>query len=534
MTAKQPAAATATASRVQPSSLLQRRLPVSGPALAAGPSPRPLARSSSPLPPGEGPGVRAALPTTLSVPAPLLSAPITLQPKLTVNTPGDKYEQEADRVADMVMRMPEPTNQRECATYGAKSPTAGECSDRKKKQGLGGTLQRLSTHGDSAAGMAAPPIVNRVLASSGQPLSSSTRSFFESRFGRDLSSVRVHQGNQAQESARSVQARAYTVGHNIVLGAGESAAPSALMAHELTHVFQQTSGSVSGILSRAPDPTDLSKIDGSIISKLRKALDDWMSGAKNLDPKVYSLGLDLFQFALDIIGVVEPTPIADGVNAVISVARGDWWGAAFSGLGMIPYVGDLAKAGKLGKYAKSMAQAIELASKSPQVAKMLRPVMEVLADALRSAEKHLPSKVAATVSSMRSQLDTFLTQGAKAAAHSPRAPIIDPNKFKYLFGEVGNARSLQNASELKRIGLHNTDEGVEVLTTHLSHVAQDPSNVVREFQKVLPDGTVINQEVRESLLAGPGGFIRLESSWEILADGTRKFTTLIPSTPKLK
>lgn len=77
--------------------------------------------------------------------------PIRLQTKLTVNTPGDKYEQEADRVADIVMRMPEPTVQRECETCGGKSLTGGECPECNKKiQGLTGTLQRLSTQGDSA------------------------------------------------------------------------------------------------------------------------------------------------------------------------------------------------------------------------------------------------------------------------------------------------------------------------------------------------------------------------------------------------
>ena len=193
-----------------------------------------------------------------------------IQTKLAINEPGDSYEQEADRVADMVMRMPEPTVQRECATCGGKSLTGGECPEcTKKKQGLGGTLQRLSTHRDSAAGMAAPPIVSQVLSSSGQPLPADTRAFMEQRFGHDFSRVRVHADAAAEQSARDVNAHAYTVGHNIVFGAGQFApgtsAGRRLMAHELTHVVQQSGseGSRAGrgvgpgdpavVLQRAPD-----------------------------------------------------------------------------------------------------------------------------------------------------------------------------------------------------------------------------------------------------------------------------------------
>lgn len=168
-----------------------------------------------------------------------------IQTKLAINEPGDSFEQEADRVADMVMRMPEPTVQRECATCGGKSLTDSECPEcEKKKQGLGGTLQRLSTLGDSAAGMAAPPIVSQVLSSSGQPLPAHTRAFMEERFGHDFSRVRVHADAAAEQSARDVNAHAYTVGHNIVFGAGQFApgtsAGRRLMAHELTHVVQQS------------------------------------------------------------------------------------------------------------------------------------------------------------------------------------------------------------------------------------------------------------------------------------------------------
>ncbi len=88
-----------------------------------------------------------------------------------------------------------------------------------------------------------PPIVHEVLRSPGQPLDEATRAFMEPRFGHDLSRVRVHTNAKAAESARAVNALAYTVGRDVVFGSGQFApgtvAGQRLLAHELTHVVQQ-------------------------------------------------------------------------------------------------------------------------------------------------------------------------------------------------------------------------------------------------------------------------------------------------------
>ncbi len=95
-----------------------------------------------------------------------------------------------------------------------------------------------------------PPIVHDVLRSPGQPLDAATRAFFEPRFGMDFSAVRMHTDAKAAESAQAVNALAYTVGHEVVFGAGQYAPQSAegrrLIAHELTHTIQhgETSGGV--------------------------------------------------------------------------------------------------------------------------------------------------------------------------------------------------------------------------------------------------------------------------------------------------
>ena len=102
--------------------------------------------------------------------------------------------------------------------------------------------------------IAAPPIVHEVLRSPGHPLDQGTRSFFESRLGRDFSQVRVHTDATAARSAREVDALAFTVGRDIVFGSGQfkAGAPAGdrLLAHELAHVIQQDGAKVHRTLQR--------------------------------------------------------------------------------------------------------------------------------------------------------------------------------------------------------------------------------------------------------------------------------------------
>jgi hypothetical protein len=94
------------------------------------------------------------------------------------------------------------------------------------------------------------PVKDVVGSGGGQPLETSTRHFMESRFGNDFGGVRVHTDARASDSAKAVQAHAYTVGNDIVFQSGhyapETDAGRHMLAHELTHVVQQRSGPVSG------------------------------------------------------------------------------------------------------------------------------------------------------------------------------------------------------------------------------------------------------------------------------------------------
>lgn len=128
--------------------------------------------------------------------------------------------------------------QRKCACGGTPGPT-GECEECRKKR-----LQRKERNEPGIrSGSTVPPIVDEVLRSPGQPLNFGTRTFFESRFGHDLSKVRVHANTAANQSADAVKAQAYTVGSNVVFASGQYApstpAGKRLLAHELVHTIQQ-------------------------------------------------------------------------------------------------------------------------------------------------------------------------------------------------------------------------------------------------------------------------------------------------------
>ena len=94
-----------------------------------------------------------------------------------------------------------------------------------------------------------PPIVSEVVGSMGEPLDAAARALMEPRFGRDLSTVRIHNDFRSAQSARAVDALAYTVGKHVVFGAGQYSPASdpgqELIAHELTHVLQQSAGAAA-------------------------------------------------------------------------------------------------------------------------------------------------------------------------------------------------------------------------------------------------------------------------------------------------
>ena len=152
------------------------------------------------------------------------------------------------------------------------TPRLVEDSERDKEKL---TLQRSPmSHNEP---FTVPPIVDEVLQSPGQPLDPATRAYMEPRFGHDFSKVRVHTDAKAAESVRAVNARAYTVGKDVVFGEGQYAprtdAGRHLIAHELAHTIQQQGSLHLQRQRAAASPSDLETMLDTAISIVQLALD---------------------------------------------------------------------------------------------------------------------------------------------------------------------------------------------------------------------------------------------------------------------
>ena len=239
-----------------------------------------------------------------------------MQAKLAVSHPQDSFEQEADRVAEQVMRMPTPVA---LQPVGAIQRVAADGRD----------VHRFSTASDVPAVDAATEQSIQSLSGRGSPLPDSVRSFMEPRFDADFSTVRVHTDVHAQTLARSVNAQAFTVGRDVVFDAGHYSPATdsgkRLLAHELTHVVQQSAvrrldrkpattdwvvqrsaDGESGRVSAIPRPTLLSAARGSDPHKdpfkPGRTIEDWANGTidvSTLQPSELQLAIDELHQWLD-------------------------------------------------------------------------------------------------------------------------------------------------------------------------------------------------------------------------------------------
>jgi Domain of unknown function (DUF4157) len=201
---------------------------------------------------------------------------VGVQAKLTIGQPNDKYEQEADRVAEQVMGMSEEKVQGAAAAGDEEEelqakpmvskiqrevlPEEEEGIQAKRSSG------RFESRGDFESRLSGSK-------SGGSPLPEDVRSFMEPRFGADFSGVRVHTGSEAVQMNQEVGAQAFAPGQDVYFGAGKGPGKDALTAHELTHVVQQTSQSPhTAPLQRTPSrvASSSSPPPGNLASQIKK------------------------------------------------------------------------------------------------------------------------------------------------------------------------------------------------------------------------------------------------------------------------
>jgi outer membrane protein OmpA-like peptidoglycan-associated protein len=187
--------------------------------------------------------------------------PGVIQRKLAIGQTDDPLEHEADRVADQVMRMPAPVS----GLSSAPPQVSQKCAACEEESRVGGGPLRRQQAVPSAIHdhREAPPIVHEALRAPGMPIPTHALADMEQRFGHDFRRVRIHSGSRAEASARAVGALAYTAGHDIVFSDGhyqpETDNGRRLLAHELTHVLQQSEGDGGKCqLQRQPAPATTS------------------------------------------------------------------------------------------------------------------------------------------------------------------------------------------------------------------------------------------------------------------------------------
>jgi hypothetical protein len=163
-----------------------------------------------------------------------------IQPKLTINQPNDVYEQEADAVADSVMRMADKTSD---PLFFQPVPVSISSIQRKCAACEEEDKVRMKSDALASGATTAPSSVDNAISSGGQPLDKSTKNFMESRMGYDFSNVKIHNDSSAHRSSKEINALAFTHGNHIVFGSGQyqpnTNSGKKLLAHELAHVVQQ-------------------------------------------------------------------------------------------------------------------------------------------------------------------------------------------------------------------------------------------------------------------------------------------------------
>ena len=257
-----------------------------------------------------------------------------LQTKLTVNTPGDIFEHEADRVADQVMRTeaahpvapqisPLLQDQESVQSAEELQTARNETAERLQRQELEEEEEELQTKrlqrqenieeeeeelqakrlqrqeaaeeeeeelqtksaGGSSSAASRPGFARMLRAETagGAPLDREARAFFEPRFGRDLGDVRIHTGGRAASLSRDINARAFTHQRHVYFGAGAYDAKSTegrrLIAHELTHTVQQAGSTPN------PHPQTIGPF-GPAASAAEVSADDFASGLPAAHPGI--------------------------------------------------------------------------------------------------------------------------------------------------------------------------------------------------------------------------------------------------------
>ncbi|HEX8145842.1 MAG TPA: hypothetical protein VF591_01465 [Pyrinomonadaceae bacterium] len=267
-------------------------------------------------------------------------------------------------------------------------------------------------------------------------------------------------------------------------------------------------------------------------------------------PEQRELILDLTQMGLDIAGILDPTPISDGSNGVISLFRGDLLGAGISAVGFIPYLGDIAKLGKVKKWAKVIERVVDMARADARFGDFVRFGMKKIKGLLDSIPlDRLPRPMREAVEKLKAKVDDFFGGPAPTPNTTPptppKAPKTGPEPPKVDRVRVGDV-DLPATTEMSvqdklyrylldpehpaggpkakwfREALGFTRENMDDLARQITF---DPAKAVQTA--VTPNGVKYNQVIR--ITGANGRQIDVTFAWIRNQDGVVRLVTSIPT-----
>jgi hypothetical protein len=201
---------------------------------------------------------------------------LSIQRKLSIGAVDDPLEQEADAMADTVMRMPtQPFVQRKCS----------HCEEEEsvQKKPLASSITPFIQTKGGDGGTASDTVTQQINSTrgSGSNMDRPTQSFMESRFGSDFSGVKIHTGDDAVQMSRELNAQAFTVGSDIYFNSGKynpsSESGKHLLAHELTHTVQQGGTAMLKQIQRTVEEDAIAGMTDEAIAAEMNTINDWLN-----------------------------------------------------------------------------------------------------------------------------------------------------------------------------------------------------------------------------------------------------------------
>lgn len=259
-------------------------------------------------------------------------------------------------------------------------------------------------------------------------------------------------------------------------------AGQALVARHRTGGQTNLDGIAAELQRARGNPAELARLRQAVDAELTPVERGQLASRVGRGTDYRTLALDVGQVALDIVGIFEPTPFADLTNAGISVLRGDAFGAVTSAAGALPYLGDLAKAGKLGRWAQTVGRAVDAALASPVAMRLLQTPLSKLAAAINAipaaALARAPAAVRETIEGLQRQLARVATPlarevGAGLSAAAQRLGVPEARLSAIVSSPAGGRPPVESYMSASQRALHlsSFDQGVVRITSRANYEA---------------------------------------------------------------